>query len=90
MTNYEKHREKLLSDPEIRAEYEELLPELALVRQLIQARNELNITQKELAEKVGLDQSHIARLESGRYNPSLQFLKKVANGLDKTLYIEFR
>ncbi len=43
------------------------------------------MTQKQLAEKIGTKQSNIARLESGNYNPSYQFLQKVAGALDKKL-----
>ena len=60
------------------------------IRQIISARSEQGITQKELAEQVGIKQSNISRLESGNYNPSLDFLKKIANGLGKELHIEFR
>ena len=48
------------------------------------------MTQKQLAEKVGTKQSSIARLESGNYNPSLQFLQKVANALGKQLTFGLR
>jgi transcriptional regulator with XRE-family HTH domain len=51
---------------------------------------EANITQGELAERVGVPQSNISRLESGRHNPTLGFLKKLAQGLGKEVYIEFR
>lgn len=57
---------------------------------IISARTEQNITQKELAERLGIKQSNISRLESGNYNPSLDFLKKVAEGLGKELHIELR
>ena len=32
----------------------------------------------------------ISRLEKGEYNPSLKFLKKLAQGLGKELHIEFK
>ena len=41
--------------------------------------------QKQLAEKIGTKQSSIARLESGNYNLSFQFLQKIANALGKQL-----
>jgi transcriptional regulator with XRE-family HTH domain len=47
------------------------------------------MTQSELAEKAGTRQSSIARLESGSYNPSLRFLKKVAEALDARLEVTF-
>ena len=84
------HLKEQLKDPEFRSEYEALEPEYEIIRQIIIARNELNITQKELAERTGIKQSNISRLEKGTYNPSLSSLKKVAKGLNKELHIEFR
>jgi transcriptional regulator, XRE family len=54
---------------------------------MIKIRIEQGLTQKELAEKIGTRQSNISRLESGEYNPSLEFLKKVAKGLNKELIV---
>ena len=51
------------------------------------ARIEKNITQNQLAEMIGTKQSNISRLESGEYNPSLEFLNKVAQALGKSLEI---
>jgi transcriptional regulator with XRE-family HTH domain len=49
----------------------------------------MNLTQEALAERIGTRQCNISRLESGAYNPSLEFLKKVARGLNKKLRISF-
>ena len=82
--------QKRLKDPEFAREYKALEPEYEIIRQVIQSRSEQNITQKELAERIGIKQSNISRLESGNYNPSLEFLKKIASGLGKEVHIEFR
>lgn len=88
---FEEYKKKAFNeDPELYEEYKALEPEYEIIKQIIDARNELNLTQKELAEKIGIKQSNISRLESGNYNPSLDFLKKVARGLNKELHIEFR
>ena len=79
-----------LKDPEFKKEFDALAPEYEIIEAIIDARMEQHITQKELAEKIGIKQSHISRLESGNYNPSLRFLKKVASGLGKELHISFR
>lgn len=84
------HLKEQLKDPEFRSEYEALQPEYEIIRQIIIARKELNITQKDLAERTGIKQGNISRLENGTYNPSLQSLKKIAKGLNKELHIEFR
>ena len=46
------------------------------------------MTQERLAEKVGTRKSNISRLESGRYNPSLDFLEKVAGGLGREIEVK--
>jgi transcriptional regulator with XRE-family HTH domain len=64
--------------------------EYEIIRQVIQTRIDKNITQKELAERIGIKQSNISRFESGNYNPTLEFLKKIASGLGKEIHIELR
>lgn len=90
MSEFENLKNELLKDPEIKAEYDSLEPEYELIKKIIKARTEINMTQKELAEKIGTKQSSIARLESGNYNPTIQFLQKVANALGKKLCISFQ
>lgn len=87
--NWDRYKEKALKNSQVFAEYKKLEPEYEIIKQIIQARIEQNMSQKELAQKVGTQQSNISRLESGEYNPSLQFLKKVANSLGKELHISF-
>ncbi|MBP5158401.1 MAG: helix-turn-helix transcriptional regulator [Treponema sp.] len=89
MDDFDRLKTELLKDPDFKAEYDALEPEYELIRQLIQARNDRNMTQKQLAERVGTKQSNIARLESGNYNPSFQFLQKVATALGKKLSVSF-
>lgn len=52
-----------------------------IAAQLRQVRKEQGMTQERLAEKVGTRKSNISRLESGRYNPSLDFLEKLQEDL---------
>lgn len=54
------------------------------------ARNAGKISQKELAERTGIKQSNICRIEKGTYNPNIATLKAIAKGLGKELHIEFR
>ena len=78
-----------LKDPKIKAEYDKLQPEFAMIQAVIDARVKKGVTQKELAEKIGTKQSVISRLESGRANPSVAFLKKLAQALNSHLEIRF-
>lgn len=59
-----------------------------IAAQLRQVRKEQGMTQERLAEKVGTRKSNISRLESGRYNPSLEFLEKVAGGLGREIEVK--
>ncbi len=67
-------------------EYNHARQEIA--SQLRQVRKEQGMTQERLAEKVGTRKSNISRLESGRYNPSLDFLEKVAGGLGREIEVK--
>lgn len=90
MTNYDDLREELLNDPEIREEYDALEPIYALKRQLIAMRLEQNLTQEELAKRIGMKQSTLARLERGSYSPSLKSVQRIAKGLGKKLTLTFQ
>ena len=78
---------RLMKDDEFKAEYEKLKPPYELIAQIIDARNKLNITQEELALRVGTQKSNISRFESGSYNPSLDFITKIARSLGKEIHI---
>ena len=78
-----------LKDEEFRKEYEAIQPEMDVIRAIIEARTSQNLTQKELAERTGINQADISKLENGTRNPSLKLLKRLADGMDMTLRIEF-
>ena len=61
-----------------------------VAKQLRDVRKSQGMTQESLAELVGTKKSNISRLESGRYNPSLDFLIKVAECLGKQITIKVR
>lgn len=84
---WEKHRKQLMRDPEFVKAYQELQPEFAIIKKIIEARVKRGVSQKKLAEKMETKQSAISRLESGTANPSLNFLKKLAKALDSRLEI---
>lgn len=89
MKKWNEIKEKLLKNAEFQDEVNNLQPEYELIKQIIQARIEQSLTQEELAQRIGTKQSNISRLEKGKYNPSLLFLKKLAQGLGKDLRISF-
>jgi len=65
----------------------ELAPRYELVEQLKAARKAQDMTQADLAAMVGTKKSNISRFESGRYNPSLDFVIKIAGSLGKQIQI---
>ena len=83
-------KKRLLQDEEFLKEYDKLKPRYTVISQIIEARKEQNLTQAELAKRVGPQKSNISRLESGNYNPSLDFLIKVVHCLGKELDIQIR
>ena len=82
LTNFDDILNEELKDPEFKKEYDLLEEEFVLAKEILQLRKEQNLTQKELAKKVGTSQPAIARVESGNYkNISLSFLRKLAKVL---------
>ena len=84
----DKLKEELQQDEKFCEEYEKLRPRYEIISQIIEIRRAQNITQAELAKRVGTQKSNISRLESGNYNPSLDFLVKVVASLGKNIKIE--
>ena len=81
--------EKQLEDDEFRKEYEAIQPEMDVIRAIVDARTSQNMTQKELAERTGINQADISKLENGTRNPSVNLLKRLADGMGMALKIEF-
>ena len=52
-----------------------------------QCRKELGLTQSELGKRAGISQPNITRFESGNYNPSLEFLVKIAGAMGKKVKV---
>ena len=78
-----------LKDEEFRKEYETIQPEMDVIRAIVDARTSQNLTQKELAERTGINQADISKLENGTRNPSVNLLKRLAEGMGMALRIEF-
>lgn len=89
MATLREHKEELMKNPEFRKEYEAMQPEFDVIRAMVDARVSRNMTQKQLAERTGINQADISKLENGTRNPSLALLKRLAEGMDMVLKIEF-
>jgi len=82
-------KEEQLRNPEFAREYEAIQPEMDVIRAIVEARTSKNLTQKQLAERTGINQADISKLENGTRNPSVNLLKRLAEGMDMVLKIEF-
>ncbi len=87
MSDYRKSLEKNMKDPEFKKEWDDLELEYQVQAELIRARLECNMTQAELAEKSGIRQSNISRIENGNAIPRLDTLKALAVAMEKNLKI---
>ena len=76
-------------DPEFCEEYDALEGEFALARLFIGARARADLTQEQVAERMGTTQAVIARLESGRVKPSTRTLERFARATGTRLRIAF-
>ena len=89
MSDFNKYLNEQMKNPEFRKEWDALEPEFNMMQVLIDARKMKNMTQKELAERTGIDQSDISKIETGNANPALSTLKRLAEGMDMVLRLEF-
>ena len=83
------YKEKRMQDPEFVVAYNEMQPEMNVIRAMIDARISQNMSQKELSERTGIAQTEISKLENGTRNPSIKLLQRLADGMDMVLNISF-
>ena len=89
MSDLKKYINKQMQDDEFCREYEKTRQAVAFQREMIRARIEKQMTQKQLAEKIGFRQSNISRIENGSVIPNVSTLMEIAKGLDMRLEIHF-
>jgi len=83
---HEELKAKAFLNPNVKAEYDALEPEFALLREMLIAREKAGMSQAEIASHMGTKAPAITRLESsltsGRHSPSLATLKKYAEAVN--------
>ena len=89
MGDLKKYLNKQLKNKEFKNEWINLQPEMELIRTIVKARTDKNITQKELSVKTGINQADISKIETGTRKPSLKILEKIADALDMAIKIQF-
>ena len=84
---------KALSRLKVKAAYERMEPEFALLQQLLKARQKAGLTQADVADRMGTKPPAITRLESslgsGKHSPSLSTLQKYAEAVGCELQVKF-
>lgn len=88
MSDFRNYLNTQLENPDFKKEWDESEPEYNLIKAMVTARKEKHLTQKQLAERTGIDQSDISKIENGNANPALSTLKRLADGLDMVLKLE--
>lgn len=78
---FEQIHNNLMKRPSYKKAYEDLHPEFELIKAIIIARARHGLTQRQLAKRVGIPQSSLARFESGKVQPTMRFFKRVVSGL---------
>ena len=89
MSDFEKYLAERMKDTAFKAEYDALEPEFSIIQAMIDARKASGMTQQQLAEKTGIAQADISKLENGSANPSLRTLRRLAAGMGMQLKLEF-
>ena len=89
MKTLQQFKEEQMKDLAFAKEYEAIQPEMDIIRAIVDARTSQNMTQKDLAERTGINQADISKLENGTRNPSVKLLKRLADGMGMALKIEF-
>lgn len=89
MKTLDNYLQEQLQNPEFAKEYEAIQPEMDIIKAIVDARTSQNLTQKELSARTGINQADISKLENGTRNPTINLLKRLADGMGMSLKIEF-
>ena len=87
-TNNDFLNEKL-KDPDFKREWDAMEPEFQLIKAMLRGREEQQLSQRQLSTRTGINQADICKIENGEANPTLQTLKKIAEGLGMKLELVF-
>lgn len=78
-----------LKDPQIKKHFNEYGKQLEIAYQILQLRKKSQMSQAELANKIGTTQSNVARMETGQQNFTTATLQKIADVFSCDLKINF-
>ena len=83
------HDQAMRDDPEYRREYEALGGEFSLIEAMLDARHRAGLTQSQVAERMGVTQPVVAKLEAGRSNVSIGTLQRYATAVGCRIDVRF-
>src|SRR5260370_15212597 len=91
MNRYEQRRQKLLQNEEVAAGYREMAAELELMRAIDDVRKQLDMSQEQLARRMGKKREAVTRLlSSDDVNPTLDTIVELLSALQLTADITLR
>jgi transcriptional regulator with XRE-family HTH domain len=82
-------RTEIFADPAVKAEYDALEAEFDVARHIIALRKATGLNQRDFADRVGIKQPQLARIESGKQIPKLETLMKLAAGAGYAIEVHF-
>ncbi len=90
LINFSKIIKETMKDPERRKNIELEMKKLEMSLAVINLRKKKKISQSKLAEKIGMKQSAVGRIEAGKQNLTIETLQKIAFAFNKELVVDFR
>lgn len=87
--DFDSYLKEQLKDPEFKKYYDYYGKQLEIAYQILQLRKQKKMSQVELAKRIGITQSNLARIEAGRQNFTTNTLQKIAKALGRDLKIKF-
>jgi len=88
MKTFAQFKKEAMKRPGVKKAMQDSSIEFQLIEAIVKSRAQKKLTQKALAEEIGVTQSALARFESGRSNPTLSFIQKVTTGLGLRLTVK--
>ncbi len=85
--SFDEVKRQMFARPGFKEAYDALAPKYTLINAMLDARIKKGMTQAEIARRAGTTQSAIARFESGRTNPTLDFAARLSRAVGATLEI---
>jgi ribosome-binding protein aMBF1 (putative translation factor) len=89
MSSFDDYLKEQLKDPEFKKEWDRTEPEYQVLAEIIKARIEKKLSQRELAKKAKTTQAVLSRIENMTVSPSIQLVQRIAEAMGKKLEIKF-